>query len=116
VVVGPWHTTRGENASPSRLQGGGAVNPLTPGADGRILLGFDPGDALGREKAKLTLLDASGRTLWTGERLSAALEGDLGTAAALSGLAPGRYRLRLEAVGDGATDAVEYQLEVGAGG
>lgn len=116
VAVGPWLTTRGENASPTPLQGGGAANLLSPGSDGRLLLGFDPGPALEREKAKLTLLDANGRTLWSGERLSAVLQGDLGTAAALSGLAPGRYRLRLEAVGGGASDSVEYQIEVGGGG
>lgn len=110
VAVGPWLTVRGESNKPVRLEAGGKVNTVSADEKGKILIGFALGPALQSQNVRLQLLDDDGKVLWSGEKLSAVVDGDLGTAAALTGLQPGRYRLQAEGVGGEA--APEYVLEV----
>ncbi len=111
VAVGPWLTVRGESSNtPVRLETRGKVNTLSADEKGKILIGFALGPALQSQNVRLQLLDDDGKVLWSGEKLSAVVDGDLGTAAALTGLQPGRYRLQAEGVGGEA--APEYVLEV----
>ena len=87
---------------------------MTADEKGKILIGFALGPALQRPNVRLQLLDDAGKILWSGEKLSAVVDGDLGTAAALTGLPPGRYRLHAEGVGGEAALSAGGDGEVGA--
>jgi hypothetical protein len=115
VAVAPRFVVRGrETPERSFLRGGGAVNSL------RILApekGFtaavDLGDHRGYAEYRLELIARDGKLLWTGRRRATALLGDDGTSIAVSGLGPGRYRLRIEGLNARGSDLVaEYLLEV----
>jgi hypothetical protein len=62
---------------------------------------------------RFELLDAAGALLWAGRRPPVALLGDAGTTVALVGVAPGRYRLRIEGLRAGGADLLgDYLLAV----
>ena len=115
ISVSPRFALRGqENPDDSFLRGGGAVNPLSLSAPtDRFRTALNLADHPVFDEYRLVLTDQNGKTLWEGRRPGSALLGDAGTWVSLRGLAPGRYRLRIEGLHpDRHEPLAEYVLEV----
>ena len=109
----PRFALRGREPRDGFLRGGAAVNPV-PQAD-RVTLAVDLSGHPAWADYRFELLDADGKVLWTGRRPGRSLLGDAGTTLTLTGLGPGRYRLRIEGLAPDRTELLgEYLLEVKA--
>lgn len=108
VALSPRFVLRGEEPpGGDLLRGGGAANRVKPEA-GRVSVALDLADFSASPEVRFELADRAGRVLWSGRRPGDALAGDDGTLVAIQGLAPGRYRLRVE----GGAHRAEYLLDV----
>jgi Putative zinc-finger len=117
VSVAPRFALRGQKTPKSGfLRGGGAVNAVqipAPAKGFKVAVSLD--DHPGYGEYRLELLDRDGKELWTTRRPRTALLGDDGTSVSVSGLGPGRYRLRIEGLHPRGSDLLaEYLLEVTA--
>lgn len=115
VSVSPRFVLRGQETPESGfLRGGGAVNavPIPAQAKGfKVAISVD--DRSGYDEYRLELFDQAGKVLWNARRPKAAFLGDDGTSVSVSGLGPGRYRLRIEGLHPRGSDLLaEYLLEV----
>ena len=109
----PRFALRGGEPGDGFLRGGGAVNSVRQ-AD-RITLAVNLSDHPAYADYRFELLDADGKVLWTGRRLSRSLLGDAGTTVTITGLGPGRHRLRIEGLAPDRTELLgEYLLDVKA--
>jgi hypothetical protein len=116
VSVAPRFALRGqEPAGGAFLQAGGIVNPIRVASPAdRFTVALSLADHLVHEEYHLELLDQDGEVQWTGDLPARALLGDAGTSVSIQGLAPGRYRLRLEGLRPARRLLAEYLLEVEA--
>ena len=106
----PKFALRGQEES-GYLKAGGAVNRL-PQSD-RLTAALNLGNGPVHAEYRFELTDSGGKVLWSGRRPSGSLLGDAGTSIAIRGLAPGRYRLRVEGLQPDRTELLgEYLLEV----
>jgi len=113
LSAAPRFSLRGKEPGDGFLRGGGAVNPVRQ-AD-RVRLAVNTSDHPAFAEYRFELVDEAGKMLWTGRRPGRSLLGDAGTTLALSGLGPGRYRLRIEGLSPDSTELLgEYLLEVKA--
>ncbi|MFL6199205.1 MAG: zf-HC2 domain-containing protein [Thermoanaerobaculia bacterium] len=113
LSAAPRFSLRGQEPGDGFLRGGGAVNSVRQ-AD-RVRLAVDTSDHPAFAEYRFELVDEAGKMLWTGRRPGRSLLGDAGTTLALSGLGPGRYRLRIEGLSPDRTELLgEYVLEVKA--
>lgn len=115
VSVSPRFVLRGQETPASGfLRGGGAVNSVQIPAQAKgfkVAVRLD--DHPGYDEYRLALLDRDGKELWTTRRPGKALLGDDGTSVSVSGLGPGRYRLRIEGLHPRGSDLLaEYLLAV----
>jgi hypothetical protein len=112
LSVAPRFVLRGQEPASGALQGNGAVNPVRI-EKGRFTMALPLGDQPAYGEYRFELLDRAGEVLWTGRRPGKALLGDAGTSVSINGLAPGRYRLRVEGLQPDRTELLgEYLLEV----
>jgi hypothetical protein len=113
VSLSPRFVLRGaESPGGEILRGGGAANRVKPQAD-RVSVALDLADFSTSPEVRFELADRSGKVLWSGSRPGDTLVGDDGTLAVIQGLAPGRYRLRIEGLPpDSAALRAEYLLDV----
>jgi RNA polymerase sigma factor (sigma-70 family) len=114
VAFAPRFALRGQEPSASVfLRADGAVNPVRiPAQADRFTVALNLPGQPAEVRYRFELLDRNGKTLWSGERLAHSLLGDAGTSVSITGLGPGRYRLRVE--GQGASRGRllgEYVLE-----
>ncbi len=111
--VAPRFALRGQEPASGTLQGGGAVNPVRTAQGGRITVALSLADRPLYPEYRFELIDRNGQVLWSGRRPGRILLGDAGTNASMNGLAPGRYRLRVEGLQPDRTDLLgEYLLAV----
>jgi hypothetical protein len=112
--VAPRFALRGQEppASGVLLRGGGTVNPVLLQTD-RATLALSLADQPVSKEYRFELEDQNGQVLWSGRRPGSSLLGDAGTSVSISGLKPGRYRLRVEGLQPDRTELLgEYVLEV----
>lgn len=110
LAAAPRFALRGQEES-GYLKAGGAVNRL-PRAD-RLTAALDLGEGPVHAEYRFELTDPHGKVLWTGRRPAVSLLGDAGTTLSIRGLAPGRYRLRVEGLSPDRTELLgEYLLEI----
>lgn len=115
VSVAPRFVLRGQETPTSGfLRGGGVVNAVQIPAQAKgFTVAVNLDDHPGYNEYRLELLDRDGKVLWTTRRPRTALLGDDGTSVSVSGLGPGRYRLRIEGLHARGSDLLaEYLLEV----
>lgn len=113
LSAAPRFALRGQEPGDGFLRGGGAVNPVRQ-AD-RVTLLVDLSDHPAYAEYRFELTDADGKLLWAGRRPGRSLLGDAGTTLSVTGLGPGRHRLRIEGLNPGSTELLgEYLLEVQA--
>lgn len=113
LSAAPRFALRGQEPGDGFLRGGGAVNPVRQ-AD-RVALLVDLSDHSAYAEYRFELIDADGNVLWVGRRPGRALLGDAGTTLSVTGLGPGRLRLRIEGLNPDSTELLgEYLLEVQA--
>lgn len=113
LSVSPRFALRGQEPGDGFLRGGGAVNPVRQ-AD-RVTLLVDLSDHPAYAEYRFELIDADGKMLWAGRRPGRSLLGDAGTTLSVTGLGPGRHRLRIEGLNPDSTELLgEYLLEVQA--
>ena len=113
LSAAPRFALRGQEPGDGFLRGGGAVNPVRQ-AD-RVTLLVDLSDHPAYAEYRFELMDADGKVLWAGRRPGRSLLGDAGTTLAVTGLGPGRHRLRIEGLNPDSTELLgEYLLEVQA--
>ncbi|MFL6260009.1 MAG: hypothetical protein ACJ76Y_09880 [Thermoanaerobaculia bacterium] len=115
VSVAPRFALRGQETPKSGfLRGGGVVNTVQIPAQAKgfkVAVSLD--DHPGYDEYRLELLDRDRKVLWTTRRPGKTLLGDEGTSVSVSGLGPGRYRLRIEGLHPRGSDLLaEYLLEV----
>lgn len=111
LSAAPRFSLRGQEPGDGFLRGGGAVNSVRQ-AD-RVKLAVDTSDHPAFAEYRFELVDEAGKMLWSGRRPGRSLLGDAGTTLALSGLGPGRYRLRIEGLSPDSTELLgEYLLDV----
>lgn len=111
LSAAPRFALRGQEPADGFLRGGGAVNPVRQ-AD-RVTLAVSTTDHPAFAEYRFELMDQDGKMLWAGRRPGRSLLGDAGTTLALTGLGPGRYRLRIEGLAPDRTELLgEYLLEV----
>ena len=115
VSVAPRFVLRGqETPEGGFLRGGGAVNTVQIPAQAKsFTAAVNLDDHPASNEYRLELIDRDGKVLWTARRPGKALLGDDGTSVSVSGLGPGRYRLRIEGLHPRGSDLLaEYLLEV----
>lgn len=113
LSAAPRFALRGQEPGDGFLRGGGAVNPVRQ-AD-RVALVVDLSDHSAYAEYRFELIDADGNVLWVGRRPGRTLLGDAGTTLSVTGLGPGRHRLRIEGLNPDSTELLgEYLLEVQA--
>jgi hypothetical protein len=115
VAVSPRFVLRGQEPPGSGLlRANGAVNPVRlPASGDRVLVALSLPDHPAYAEYRLELIDRAGEVLWAAHRKAAALLGDAGTSLSFAGLAPGRYRLRIEGLHPDRSELLaEYLLEV----
>jgi hypothetical protein len=111
LSAAPRFALRGQEA-PAPLRSGESTSVRQ--AD-RITLAVDTAGHPVFPDYRFELQDADGKTLWSGRRPGKTLLGDAGTALAITGLAPGSYRLRMEGLSTDRTELIgEYRLDVKA--
>jgi len=111
LSAAPRFSLRGKEPGDGFLRGGGAANPVRQ-AD-RVRLAVDTSGHPAFAEYRFELVDEAGKMLWSGRRPGRSLLGDAGTTLALSGLGPGRYRLRIEGLSPDSTELLgEYVLDV----
>lgn len=111
LSAAPRFSLRGKEPGDGFLRGAGAVNPVRQ-AD-RVRLAVDTSGHPAFAEYRFELVDEAGRMLWAGRRPGRSLLGDAGTTLSLSGLGPGRYRLRIEGLSPDRTELLgEYLLDV----
>lgn len=115
LAVAPRFVLRGqEPPAGGLLRGDGAINPLRiPPQGGRLTVALSLADHPVFAEYRLELVDRDGKVLWTGRRPGKTLLGDAGTSVSISGLNPGRYRLRIEGLSPDRSELLaEYLLDV----
>lgn len=111
LAATPRFALRGQEPEDGFLRGGGAANFVPPAE--RILLAVATTDPPAFPEYRFELLGPKGEVLWSGHRPGSAVLGDAGTTVTLSGLGPGRYRLRVEGISAERTELVgDYLLDV----
>lgn len=114
VSVAPRFVLRGQTLESGFLRGGGAVNAVripAPAKSFKVAVNLD--DRAVYDEYRLELFDRDGKVLWSARRPRQALLGDDGTSVSVSGLGPGRYRLRIEGLHPRGSDLLaEYLLAV----
>lgn len=112
VSLAPRFVLRGEESpGGDLLRGGGAANRVKPEA-GRVSVALDLAGFSASPDVRFELVDRNDKVLWSGRRPGDSLIGDDGTLVAIQGLAPGRYRLRIESLPPDAAARAEYVLDV----
>jgi hypothetical protein len=98
ISAAPRFALRGQESPENAfLRSGGVVNSvhISTSAD-RFTVALSLADHPVLDEYRLVLMDRDGKVLWEGRRRGASLLGDAGTSVSMRGLAPGRYRLRVE--------------------
>jgi hypothetical protein len=100
--LAPRFILRGQESPGSLLRGGGEANRLKM-QNGRVSFALNVPDS--HPEVRFELVDRTGRVVWSARRPAESVLGDDGTSVTLAGLAPGRYRLRIDS-------GAEYILDV----
>ncbi len=103
VTLVPRFTLRGQPPVDGELlRSDGSVHPVRgPSPGERVALLLAPITLPASGDVRVELVDGDGNVRWTTRRPAADLQGDAGASISLSGLGPGRYRLRWTGEGPG---------------